>query len=209
MLFEEAGLLLEPGYLPMETGYYRLSNGQIHVAVLTRMPGSKGAMVDWWFGYISDAETYRMWHPESHVSLQRDRDGHRGEYIGSSYIIEEYLGDDLQKLRIHFHDPMEFLDPTRLEEAKNGVAICANVYDMDRYPKSRVIHVVRDSGFGCEMRSRFWLFNASENTGMLLMRHWIEEMGILADFLPDLYARENGSHPINLGVWKKNDAHRY
>lgn len=200
MLFEEAGQLLEPGYLPIETGYYRLPNGQMHVAVLTRMPGCKGEMVDWWFGYVFDSETYRMWHPESHVSLHRARDHNPGEYIDSSYIIEEYLDGHLQKYRIHFHDPFEFLDTTRFELNGSAVAICANVYDMDRYPKGRVIHVVRDSSFGCEMRSRFWLFRASETQGRRCMHHCIEQMWNLADFLPGLYSEKTADNkPVVVG----------
>ena len=56
MLMEEVHQLLDPGYLPIETGYYRLPNGQMHIAALTRMPGCKGKMVDWWFGYMDNNE---------------------------------------------------------------------------------------------------------------------------------------------------------
>ena len=72
MLFEDANQLLEPGYMPLETGFYLLPNGQMHVAVLTRMPGCKGNMVDWWYGYLDGTETYRMWEPKSHLTLEWD-----------------------------------------------------------------------------------------------------------------------------------------
>jgi len=49
MFIEEVNQLLDSGYLKMETGYYRLPDGQMHVAVLTRMPGCKARWVDWWF----------------------------------------------------------------------------------------------------------------------------------------------------------------
>lgn len=42
------------------------------------------------------------------------------------------------------------------------------------------------------MRSRFWLFEADEELGSGLTKHCIEEMGNLADLLPDLYAKETG-----------------
>ena len=54
-----------------------------------------------------------------------------------------------------------------------------------------MIHLVRDTDFGCEMRSRFWLFQASEMEAMGLMQHFISETGLLADFLPGLYEKEN------------------
>ena len=56
-----------------------------------------------------------------------------------------------------------------------------------------LIHFVRDTDFGCEMRSRFWLFEGEEGMARDLMQHCIEEMGNLADLLPDLYAKETAS----------------
>ena len=50
MNLEDVNQLLEPGYLPMETGFTRLPNNDIYIAVLTRMPRCKGKMIDWWFG---------------------------------------------------------------------------------------------------------------------------------------------------------------
>lgn len=43
---------------------------------------------------------------------------------------------------------------------------------------------------GCEMRSRFWLFDVPDIAGLGLMVHCLEEMGNLADFWPGLYAKE-------------------
>lgn len=48
---EDADRLLEPGYLPLESGFARLSTGQVHVAVRTQMPGVTGAMFEWWMGW--------------------------------------------------------------------------------------------------------------------------------------------------------------
>ena len=70
-------------------------------------------------------------------------------------------------------------------------AICANAYDLEKVPHGRIVHFVRDTDFGCEMRSRFWLFHATEIEAMRLMRHCVEEMGHLADFLPGLYMQKN------------------
>jgi len=190
---EEISQLLEPGYQPIETGYYRLPNGYMHVRVLTRMPRCKGKMVDWWFGYLSDTETYKMWHPKDHLALEWDEHWRPGHYIGASHTVEELVGGQLLKARIQFRDPAEFFDTSRFKEAKVGAVICANAYDLEEVPHGRIIHFVRDTDFGCEMRSRFWLFQAPDVAGMGLMVHCIEEMGNLADFLPELYARENAS----------------
>ena len=198
--------MLDSGYLPIETGYYRLPNGQMHVAVLTRMPCCSGEMVDWWFGHILDAQTYRRWHPKSHLALRWDKNKLPGHYVGTSHIIKKKLHGDVIQLRIHYHDPCEFLDMAKLEKARAGAVICANIYDFQKVPQGRVIHIIRDLDFGCEMRSRFWLFKASEAESRALMEHCIEEMGNLADFLPDLFAGKNGPLP---GSIKSLHSRRY
>ena len=191
MLLEEANQLLEPGYLPTETGFYRLSNGQMHLAVFTRMPHCTGKMIDWWFGYLDGADAYKMWEPKTHTELKWDENRIPGRYVGASYIAEIKLGGRFIKLNIYFHEPSEFLDRSKLEEAGDVTVICANAYNLEKVPLGRIIHFVRDTDYGCEMRSRFWLFKASESGCMELMQHCMEEMGNLADFLPDFYAREN------------------
>jgi len=190
---EEINQLLEPGYMSIETGYYRLPNGYMHVRVLTRMPRCKGKMVDWWFGYIKDTETYKMWHPKDHLFFEWDDKWSPGHYIGASHTVEELVGGQLLKVRIHFYDPAESFDGPRFEKAKVGAAICARVYNLQGVPDGHLIHFVRDTDFGCEMRSRFWLFQAPDIAGLGMMTHCMQEMGNLADFLPDLYAKENKS----------------
>lgn len=190
MFIEKVNQLLEPGYLPIETGYYRLPNGQMHVAVLTRMPRCKGKMVDWWFGYMGDTKKYKMWHPKDHLVGEWDEHWSPGHYIGASHIIEEYMGGEIMKGKAHFREPSEFFDTSRFEEAKVGVAICADALTDKDVQMGHIIHFARDTDFGCEMRSRFWLFHGDDSAGAAVMKHCYEEMGYLADFLPDLYAKE-------------------
>jgi len=190
VLFEEVNQLLEPGYMPIETGYYRLSNGHMHVAVLTRMPGSKGKMVDWWFEYHLDSAVHQMWHSRPPKILKSEKRTKHGPYIGTNHIILKDSGEGDIRFRVHFHDPLEFLDLSRFETSYAGAVICANIYDFEKVPLGRTIHFIRDTDFGCELRSRFWLFQGSEIEGRHLMQHCIEQMGDLADFLPDFYARE-------------------
>ncbi|MFH1490987.1 MAG: hypothetical protein ABII06_18940 [Pseudomonadota bacterium] len=192
MLFEEASRLLQPGYTPLETGYCRLPNNQTHVAVLTQMHGCSGKMVDWWFGYLDDSEKYRFWEPTSHRKLACENPRHSGQYIGESQIVERDLGGIIRQVRIHYHAPFEIFDRSSFKESEWKTAICANVYDLDRIPIGRFIHLIRDRDFGCEVRSRFWLFQGSDIEAVSQMEHCMEEMGRLAAFLPDLYFRKNG-----------------
>jgi len=191
MILEDVNELLKPGYLPTETGYMRLPNNQIYIAVLTRMPRCAGKMVDWWFGYAGDTEKYKMWHPKDHIIGDWDEHWRPGHYIGASHLVHEYVGEELVKLKIKFREPSDFFDTSRFEEAKVGAAVCGDVGLLEEDKQlGHLIHFVRDTDFGCEMRSRFWLFDAPEEFGRALMQHCIEEMGNLADLLPELYAKE-------------------
>lgn len=194
MLYEEVNQLLEPGYSDFETGYKRLPNGDMYVAVLTRMPRCEAKMIDWWFGYAGDTEKYKLWHPTDHI-IGDWANWSPGHYIGASHLVHEYIGGELVKLKITFFDPSEIFDTSRFEEARVGAAVCGNVGPLEEdIQMGRLVHFVRDTDLGCEMRSRFWLFQGEEKLGRNLMQHCIEEMGNLGSILPDLYAKETAGH---------------
>jgi DAPG hydrolase PhiG domain len=85
MELHEANDLLNPGYLPFESGYRDLSNGKRLVAALTRMPGCRAKMVHWWFSWLGGTDQYKLWHPTDHVfsDWENRRDGN---YIGASFM---------------------------------------------------------------------------------------------------------------------------
>ena len=91
---------------------------------------------------------------------------------------------------IQFYDTSEIFDTSRFKAANVGDVIYADVLDPHDVSHGRIIHFVRDTDFGCEMRSRFWPFNVPDVAGLGIMMHCYQEMGNLADFLPDLCTRE-------------------
>jgi len=207
MQLAEADRLLEPGYLELESGWQRLEDGQLHVAAWTTMFGCKGRMVEWWFGYLETTEQYKWWHPRDHVWCEWKGERGTGRFIGGTHHVHEYVGGELQKLKIHFLEPGELLDASRLEQAGITAAICARVGLLEAPVwAGHLIHLCRDTDYGCEMRSRFWLGDLEppelaptreariglfpDSAGEGLLRHCHEEMSYLAGFLPDLYARE-------------------
>ena len=140
MLLEEVNRLLEPGYLPMETGYYRLPNGQMHVATLVRMPKSKGKMVEWFFGhYLKDTETYKQWDPKAHLRFEWDDKWSPGHYIGASHYGEEYLAGEVLKFIVKFDDPALFFDVSRFKEARVGAVVCGQGFLPDGTPDGRFV----------------------------------------------------------------------
>ena len=215
---DQADRLLDPGYLAFESGYADIGGGKKLVAALCRMPGCRAKMIHWWFGWLGGTDWYKLWHPTDHVySGWENRDG--GNYIGSSHLVHEYLaGDDgpLYKLRINFHDPAELFDAKRYAES-GVVAVCARIGDLDEPINfARMTHFVRDTDYGCEMRSRFWLgeiesrvpgktFTEAEKAAIRsrgvndelarrLHQHCVEEVGYLAEVLPVLYRRFTGDN---------------
>ena len=115
MELSRANDLLNPGYLPFESGYRDLTDGKRLVAALTRMPGCRAKMVHWWFSWLGGTEQYKLWHPRDHVfsDWENRRDGN---YLGASHLVHEYLAGPsgpLYKLRINFHDPAELFEPRR------------------------------------------------------------------------------------------------
>ena len=209
MRLDEANRLLEPGHLDFETGVQRLESGQLLVAVLTPLRGVKGRMVDWWFGFLESTEQYKWWHPKDHVWCEWDGERATGAYIGGTHRVHEYIGGELQKLKIHFREPSRVLDVSRFEEAGVSSVQYARVGPLEGEGWiGHLIHLCRDTDYGTEMRSRFWLGDVEplpeplppetiaaltpETMGRGLLRHCSEEMTYLGGFLPDLHARETG-----------------
>ena len=201
MELDDANLLLEPGYLGFESGYTRLPGGQLHVAARTAMPGCNSKMIDWWFGYVRTTEQYKRWHPTDHV--WSDWVGPDNEYIGGTHLVHEYIGGKMNKLKINFRSPDAYLDVSRFADSNVGTAICARTGPLESdLWVGHLVHLVRDTDYGCEMRSRFWLGyfepNIADSAAQLqqlipdevgagLLKHCNEEMGFLSEFLPGLY----------------------
>jgi len=209
MKLADANRLLDPGYTALESGWCRLNDGQLHVAAWTLMPKTTGRMVEWRFGWLRTTEQYTWWHPRDHVWCEWDGERDTGRYVGGTHRVHEYIGGELQKLKVHFRDPAEYLDVSRFAATGVSAAVCARVGPLDTpFWGAHLIHLVRDTDYGCEMRSRFWLGDVDppamapdretriqmfpDGAAGGLLKHCHEEMTYLAGFLPGLYARETG-----------------
>jgi len=206
----------EPGF---ETEVRRLPNGIYEVSALTPMPGVTPEMVRWWFAdYMQTTEHYQRWYPGAHIWMDWENKT-PGEYVGASHLVYEYIGDDLQKLRIQFVPPEEILGDVSLGE--DDVAVCAKPGLLEQpLNGGQMCHIIRATEDGAEMRSRFWLgmvakrddneqvasieglvantylarrLGVSGQAATDLMKHCAEEMRILAGFLSALYATEHSA----------------
>jgi hypothetical protein len=218
----EADQLLDPGYLPLESGFTRLANGQLFVSVLTRMPRVTSRMIDWWFGWhYMESQRYKLWHPRAHLLNRAERMigddpelSDREKYLHNPNYVTEYVGESLLAITITFSEASDVLDASRFEEAGVGTAICGVVgFQKTPLVLGNLIHLIRETQDGCEMRSRFWLgklelrgtpgaaalsriagsrFVAKRavpiTQGRDMLVHCAAEMNHLASFLPDLYA---------------------
>jgi hypothetical protein len=222
----DAGALLEPGYLELENGYARLDDATLYVAVHTPMPGVTGEMIDWWFAWHGeDSARYQLWHPRDHLCARWREPftwagGERAEwqrlYRGNVSEVDEYVGSQLMRLSIAFAEPDAYLDVSRFEASGTETAICGRTWSRkENVAAGHLVHQIRRTPDGVEMRSRFWLadFDAKEHplirpalrsllnsrpmrrtlvrdgVGRDLLLHCAEEMTHLAEFLPDLFQR--------------------
>lgn len=200
--------LLEPGYLQHETGLAHCANGEGSIAVWTAWPGTSPEMIDWWFGWhIAKTERYKLWHPQAHYYTQPKYDlsdvpglDDRERYVGNTSWVDEYIGPFNSRLAIKFHDPATIgLDRNSLEAAGYGTVVYATSHlSDDDSARGQLIHAVRRTPWGSEMRSRFIQPpGVVEFIGAALLDHCYTEMTHLASFLPHLYARVNATGPTS------------
>ena len=159
---EAAERLAAPDYEALETGWTRLESGVVMVSVLTDMPDVSAEMWDWWFGWHGrETARYKLWYPDAHQysALGEDRSAIQGltdrqRYVGNVSYVDEYIGGLLQPLAIRF------VDPTSSASARSPgtTHICARV-SLSTLPIAFgwLIHQVRPTDRGAEMRSRFFL----------------------------------------------------
>lgn len=158
---ELADSLQRPGYAPLENGWTCVG-GQTYVAVRTDMPGVTAAMWDWWFGWHSnESARYKLWYPDAHqfTAIGQDRSADRAlsdrqRYIDNVSYVDEYIGGRMQRLAIRFFDPTKL----GFADTPGTTHICARVGYSDRpLAFGWLVHQVRPTEDGSEMRSRFCL----------------------------------------------------
>lgn len=165
-LDEVADRLSAPGYEPLETGWTRRPDGVVVVHVLTHMPGATAQMWDWWFGWHgTESARYKLWYPDAHVfsAMGEDRSADRTltdrqHYLGNVSYVDEYIGGELQRLAIRFFDPAR----AGFVVTSGTTYVCARV-GLSSAPISFgwLVHQVRATDDGAEMRSRFFLNDAA------------------------------------------------
>lgn len=216
MEFDEVDRLLDPAPMRLETGYERLGNGVLHVAARTDLHRCSGEMFEWWFRFRPDTQQYRWWHPVDHVSSAW-AEGVAGTHVGSVHLVEEYFtGLPPEKLAIQFRDAREFFDADAYALARRdgrvSAAVCGRIgpgHDPARHEGrilgGRLLHIGRDTDWGCALRSHFYLgqdLAAAGRTpdeiaalfpnefGQALLMHCYNEFTFLSKFLPSLYIAE-------------------
>jgi len=161
-LDDAARMLERPGYHKMETGWTRMENGTTVISVLTPMAGVTADIWDWWMSWHSvETARYKLWYPDAHqfAALADDRSAdrsltYRQRYRENVSFVDEYLGGTWSRLAIRF------VDPARLGfTEKPGYTVIAGLGTSPLAPVSTgwVVHQVRPTDDGCEMRSRFWI----------------------------------------------------
>lgn len=212
--FDDAAALLGEGYQQTENGYGVLRDGGLQVSVRTEMPGVTPTMWSWWFGWHgSDSRRYKLWHPRAHVSAQWADGGGDGGYLGRTSLVQEYLGSTFTRAAIRFIEPSAIGLQNITDDE---VAICARLGSSDLpVDVGWLVHHVRPTPDGAEMRSRFWM--GGKHVGVRanlanrltdaavrpvaarqlpdprdLLVHCAQEMNHLAAFLPALYDRFGG-----------------
>ena len=161
-LDDAARMLERPGYHKMETGWTRMESGTTIISLLTRMAGVTADMWDWWMSWHSvETARYKLWYPDAHqfAALADDRSAdrsltYRQRYRENVSFVDEYIGGTLSRLAIRFVDPAH-LGFTE----KPGYTVIAGLGTSPLAPVSTgwVVHQVRPTDDGCEMRSRFWI----------------------------------------------------
>jgi len=171
-------------------------------------------MLAWWFGHMEgDVEIqgrrfprYRVWHPLDHVYARYVRQAPDGSVgPGAQIALCEYLGRN-PRYKIEVVSTIEKLDDTGFihKVIRGGVCI------------ARMEHVFTTTADGTHDENclivpgtpRLGPFSTlllpfvfPDGKGQAWLKHSIEEMGTLENFLPELYERQARHEPVGQGVF--------
>lgn len=212
----QRGEILKPGYLPVERGWCMMPDGSAFVAGLTRMPGVRAEMIDWWFYWHGlQGLRYAIWDADDHYdvcvspeTIQRRLDPalsikERG--WNTTDIVKEDVGTGCLLLDISFVSPETFGYDMAAFEKGAATAISANLGLHGHPPLACFSHVAREIEGGIELRSRFWIGwnmidgkpvrvgeqvprEVIEGLAKALSTHCPKEYHNLAAILPAVYA---------------------
>ncbi len=163
--------MLDGGYLPLEHGYVRTSDGSWLIACRTDLGQEcTGKHFDWWFCNCDNTERYRWWHPVDHVVGEwnpqyystQPEDRKPGHYIGHVHKVKEKINGIEQELFIEFERPSKHFETERFQDANVTACVCGKIYLFDKVIGllriGNLIHMVRlNSDGNSELRSRFWI----------------------------------------------------
>lgn len=214
----QADRLLDPAPMPLEMGYERLPDGVLHVACRTDLHGCTGEMFEWWFRFRPDTQKYIWWHPVDHV-FSDWIGGDGSTHVGSTHKVEEFFsGLPAAQLLIQFREATEFFDKSRYDAARAerriSAAVCGRTgigWDAPSLPDGRLLggrllHIGRDTEWGCALRSHFYMGQdlpaagkspkeieemLPDAFGAALLQHCYNEFTFLSRFLPSLFIAEN------------------
>ncbi|MCD7866567.1 MAG: phloretin hydrolase [Clostridiales bacterium] len=169
----ERNKLFDPGYLPDEKGIFPTADGGKLVANNTQFPGVTGEMMQWWFAWHGlDPLRYAIWDPYDHYGLDISYEDRaklldptlslREKCCDIQHVVKESLvmGDAPATLFLDFKKPEDMgYDALKIGTDACSFFVVANVgieSPMGRVPIV-MTHMTRDTEYGCELRSRFWM----------------------------------------------------
>jgi len=208
--------MFDDGYLDCEYGLFTCPDGGVVMSNIMKFPGATPEMFDWWFAWHGlDSMRYIIWNKDDHYYCQTrnveqaldDSLSYRERYWNTTHDIREALekGGEPRQLSLTFVKPEDIgFDPEKVKDF-NGTIICT--------PGPAVmIHFVRPTDYGCELRTRFYMgFMKTENGmapipdfpiidfhGRTLLVHNIKEFTHLAKILPELFAQYKDDFSVGL-----------
>ena len=162
--------LFYTGYLELENGFIRTSDGSFYIACIADLGVCTGEMFEWWLLFCDSAERFRWSHPEHNLSLQWDAqfyakqaiDRHEGYHIGHKMQIRLMVDFIEYEFEVEFIDPREYvrMHEYENEEAKVTAFIVARInmkiLGVFVYIATIAIMVRSTEGIN-EIRVRVWL----------------------------------------------------
>ena len=180
--YYDEGVKVDP-----KDGFWRREDGQWEIMLHHELPGVTVPMVYWWFDNIDTTERYKLWDPKNHLKFEWKVNPHTNGHIGAVHKVRQKMAGIPMSMSFRYTVP----DEKELTQGYTDVvtADCCGFF-FGKIIRCGYVYEWKETDYGVLVSSRYL---ASKRAPKFLIKavydHDYPEQKRLADFLPELYAK--------------------
>lgn len=173
-----------------DDGIWKRKDGDWEIMLHHQLQAVSAPMIDWWFNNIDTTQRYKLWDPDSHLKFKWLVDPKTNGHIGAIHKVWQKMSGIPVSMSFRYVEPTA-QDKTEGYEHIIRADCCG--FLVGKLIRARYIYEWMTTPYGVLVNSRYvvagWVPKLFVQS---IYNHDYDEQKRLADFLPELYAENQG-----------------